>query len=177
MYKSYTEITRGGSFPCAPLKHRQPWGCSPISLPGRAAVFPNWEFSFHLRYLVQDNPSCWCWPVWAAGRDRQGKSWGSSICFSHPAHPWSSVSELLNPGGLSGRQSRWFRPGGFEQGEDDRPCSHNRLAGLEPWGWSRCAGPGSFLEAPSTAPAMLQQCAGLRGAAAIERPEGERQAM
>lgn len=156
MFKSYTEILRGSSFPCAPPEHWQPRGCSPISLLGRAAVFRNELFFFHLCYLVRDNPSCRCWPEWAAGRDGQGKGRGSGMCPSHLGHPSSPVSELLNAGGLSGRKPWWFRPGAFQQGEDERRSSHNRLAGLEPRGRSRCAGPGSFLETPDTTRATLE---------------------
>lgn len=49
------------------------------------------------------------------------------------------------------------------------------MAGSEPWGWSRCAGPGSFLETPGTgtAPATMQNVPSR--AARIERPEGELQ--
>lgn len=73
MFKSYSEILHGSSFPCAPPEHWQPQGCSPISLSGRAAVFRNELFFFHLCYLVRDNPSCRCWPEWAGmGRGRAG---------------------------------------------------------------------------------------------------------
>lgn len=139
----------GGSFPSVPPKHQQPQGCS----------LPLYQRKLWCSQIKGFSSASVPWlgiiPSVGHGGQQAGKCPGSDI----PGHL------LLNPGGVLHRESLCFHPGELQQGEDERWCSHNRLARLEPLGWSCWASSGSFLEAPSPAAAMVW----------IERAQGEPQ--